>query len=85
MREVRNFKMKFEHKYKQYESNVTVKFHVDNNFGADANDNRGTGMTIIDDVEINGLIDDQCDLIDADEDMKLIIGEAAAENLHKFL
>lgn len=47
-----------------YEARVSIKYHVDNTYGADADGNRGEPRTFIDDIKIMGIIDNTGRLLD---------------------
>lgn len=64
-----NFHIKFNINDDPYEANVSVVYHDESNYGADADGNRGTTRRFIDDVIIRGVIDKRAKLVNPSPEM----------------
>ncbi len=76
-----HFSIKFEFEYRWYEANVSVVYHDDNKYGADADGGRGEFRRFVDDVIVRGVIDDQGTLVAPTEAMIECINEVAEEKM----
>lgn len=64
-----------------FEANVQVDYNVDKNYGADADGGRGIEKLFIDNVEIEGLMDEQGNLVTPTEELTDAVWEAVWENI----
>lgn len=75
-------KIRFQWEGGWHEAKITTIYHNEESYGADADNNRGIQKLIIDDVQIHGILDDQCRLItNPSELLKECIGQMAEEHI----